>query len=202
MTLPGGVPSPLSCPQCGASLPSADIRLSGTFSCPECSADVRLEIFPALVRGDGPVRAGDALEAENEASCYYHPEKRAAVVCEACGRFLCTLCAIELGGKTLCPTCVELGRSREQLSELVTYRTLYDGVALMLAVLPIFFFIATIFTAPMALYVSIRYWKSPSSLVPRTRLRFVLAILISILQIAGWMLLLGSYMFTPGRGVG
>ena len=38
----------------------------------------------------------------------------------------------------------------------------------------------------MALFVAIRYWKAPPSILRRTKIRFVAAIIIALLQIAGW----------------
>ena len=38
----------------------------------------------------GEDRAASALDGE--ASCYFHAHKRAAVPCDGCGRFLCSLC--------------------------------------------------------------------------------------------------------------
>ena len=46
----------------------------------------------------------------------------------------------------------------------------------------------TILSAPMAIYLSIRHWKSPSSIIPRTKVRFVAAIGLATLQIGGWIL--------------
>ena len=47
-------------------------------------------------------------------------------------------------------------------------------------------FYLTIFTAPFTLYLSIRYWREPMSVLPRRRWRFVVAILIALFQLAGW----------------
>jgi hypothetical protein len=76
------------------------------------------------------------------------------------------------------------------LETLVTYRPLYDSMALSLSVLPMLIFPFTIITAPIAIYIAIRYWKRPGSILPRTRFRFVLAILIALAQIVGWVALL------------
>jgi hypothetical protein len=38
----------------------------------------------------------------------------------------------------------------------------------------------------MTLFVAIRYWNAPQSIVRRTRFRFILAIVIALLQIGGW----------------
>lgn len=69
---------------------------------------------------------------------------------------------------------------------MVTRRTLYDGVALTLSVAPLLFFFLTIITAPLAIYMSLRNWNRPGSILPRTKIRFVLAIIFSLVQVAGW----------------
>jgi hypothetical protein len=38
----------------------------------------------------------------------------------------------------------------------------------------------------MAVYMCIRYWKTPLSVIPVTRIRFVLAFIIGLLQIGLW----------------
>jgi uncharacterized membrane protein YozB (DUF420 family) len=60
---------------------------------------------------------------------------------------------------------------------------------LALAVYPavlIFTLFFTIFTAPLALFVALRHWNAPRSLVHRSRARLVLAVIFSSLQIVGW----------------
>ena len=44
----------------------------------------------------------------------------------------------------------------------------------------------TLITAPAAIYVALRYWNAPMSLVPRTKIRFILAILFAGAELAGW----------------
>lgn len=102
---------------------------------------------------------------------------------------MCALCDCELNGDHFCPVCLEMGKTKGKIKSLENRRTLYDTIALALAVLPIatvVFWFFTIVTAPMALFIAIRYWNSPRSLVHRTKFRYVLAITIATLQIAGW----------------
>ena len=125
-----------------------------------------------------------AALVEGEASCYEHRSKRAVALCSHCGRFLCGLCEVEVGGSVWCPECLGASGSRPKLAALETSRTLYDSIALTLATWPLFiFFYASVFTAPAALYVAIRYWNAPSSLVPRKRWRQIAAILIAGAQL-------------------
>lgn len=68
-------------------------------------------------------------------------------------------------------------------------RTLYDNIALGLAVFPlvlVVFYYFTLVTAPMSLFVTIRYWSAPRSIVRRNRIRFILAIFVALATILGW----------------
>ena len=85
----------------------------------------------------------------------------------------------EVGGQHLCPACLDAGRTKGKIQSLENHRTLYDSTALRLSLVPV------LLTAPVALYLAIRYWKTPTSIIPRTNTRLVLAILFSLLQIAG-----------------
>ena len=151
-----------------------------------------VEVFPALFRETAPGSAGEVLLTDSEAGCFFHAQKKAVVVCEACGRFLCALCDVELDGRHLCLGCVEASRKKNQMQGLENRRVLYDSMALGLALGPpltlaLWFF--TIFTAPMALYVALRYWKRPTSITGRTQARRILAVLFATAQIVGWVVL-------------
>jgi hypothetical protein len=147
---------------------------------------LQAEVFPALFRRVVPGSAGEVLVVENEASCFYHPQKKAVRPCEACGRFVCALCDCELHGEHFCPACLESGKRKGKIKRLENERTLYDNIALGLALYPLLIFYLTIITAPMALFVALRRWNSPRSIVHPTRIRLVLAVILSSLQIAGW----------------
>ncbi len=126
------------------------------------------------------------LEA-GEASCFYHPLKRAVVPCDRCGRFLCGLCQVEFLGQNWCPRCIQASSEKGQLTHLDPSRTLYDNLALMLAIVPVLLIFATIITAPLTLYIVIRYWRAPSSILPRTKIRFYIAALLATIQIGAWI---------------
>jgi len=146
---------------------------------------IRIDVFPAFTRGLGPGKAGETL-TDDQASCFYHAQKKAVIPCDHCGRFLCALCDVEWGGKHLCPACLEAGKKKGKIVSLERHRLLYDSTALKIAVLPVITIWFTLVSAPIALYLAIRYWNSPMSLVRRTKIRFVLAMVISSLQILGW----------------
>ena len=182
-------PAWLECPKCRSRLTEQLVNRPELLPCPACGAQLQIEVFPALFRRFVPGRAGDLLMVEGEASCFYHPQKKAAVPCQGCGRFLCDLCDCHLNGEHFCPACLETGRTKGKIKNLQNERTLYDSIALGLAVLPvavIFGIYFTFITAPLAMYVAIRYWNAPRSIVRRTRARHIVAIVFSALQMVGW----------------
>lgn len=176
----------LKCPKCQATLLAHPFNRGEFAPCPACRSGLQIEIFPALFRRVEAGRAGEAVMAEGEAGCFYHPAKKAVLPCEGCGRFLCALCDCEHNGQHLCPACLETGRAKGKLKSLETRRTRYDNLALLLALVPMLIFYFTILTAPVTLFLVIRHWKSPLGLTQRNRAKLVIAGLIALLQIAGW----------------
>jgi hypothetical protein len=182
------IPSRFHCFKCSAPFPT-ELFNAGPAGCPRCGVPTRIDVFPALfISAVG--EAGENLLLENEACCFFHPRKKASVPCASCGRFLCALCDVELSGRHLCPSCIEAGKKKGKMKIMENHRVLHDNIALSLSILPVLFFWLTIFTAPVAVYFVIRHWKSPSSILPRTKARFAIAFVFASLQIAGWTLLL------------
>ena len=178
----------VGCPKCKTPLPTiAAVKADFDF-CPGCGAAILAISFPALARSLASGSVGQTIVAEGEAGCFYHPQRRSIVACSACGRFLCALCDVELDGQHLCPGCIETGQRKGKLVQLENRRILYDNMALAIAVIPLLIFMvpATIATAPTAVVCGILWWKKQSSIVPRTRIRLILAIVLGLLQIAAW----------------
>jgi hypothetical protein len=150
---------------------------------------LKVNVFPALYRAIPRGQGGETVLVAEESTCFYHAEKKAIVPCEGCGRFLCGLCDMEINGKHLCPNCMERGVKKGKLVDLQNQRPLYDSIALALATIPLLIFYFTLLTAPAAIYVAIRYWNAPTSILPRGKSRFVIAIILAALQIMGWVLL-------------
>jgi hypothetical protein len=179
----------VKCSACQTALPAANLDLPGFSPCPGCGAALRAPVFPALFRNAAEVVTGGEPVLAGESACFYHPEKRAVVPCAGCGRFLCALCEVELSGGHYCPNCIETGRSKGRMEQLVARRRLYDNLALALVLVPLIVlpvFWMTVVTAPMALYYAIRHWNAPSSLLPRTRVRLWIAVVFAGVLIAFW----------------
>jgi hypothetical protein len=104
-------------------------------SCPQCGTKLEALLFPAMTQ---PPRnsAPELLIAETDASCFFHPHNRAVVPCDACGRFLCGLCELEVANQRLCPECFNSGMRSRKISHFEPNRTMHDTVALTMAIVP------------------------------------------------------------------
>jgi hypothetical protein len=181
--------APVLCPRCSNLLPSLMLNGRPDLPCSSCGSQLTVRAFQALIRVAERSAVGERVTDAGQAACFYHPHKTAHVPCDACGRFICALCDVELHGQHLCPSCIESGRRKGTLTTFENRRLLWDNIALSTAVLPVvtlFFWFLTIITAPAALLLAVMGWRKPGSLAPRTKIRFVIAIGFSLLVLAGW----------------
>jgi hypothetical protein len=167
----------IACAACSTPVPREFWNREEGVRCSGCRNVLRVCVFPAISRSIAGA-APEALQVETEASCFYHPQSRAAIPCADCGRFLCNLCDLEVQGRHICPRCFETGVSE------VPRRVMYDTIALALATLPFLLISPAIVGAPWSLFMVLRRWNSPSSVVPRTKIRFILAALFALAEIA------------------
>jgi hypothetical protein len=150
-------------------------------SCPSCRAPLWVEVFNALFRPPSPGAVGEAVIIQGESACFYHEAKRAVVVCDSCGRFLCALCDCLLNGRHYCPPCLESGEKKRFIETLEKARPLHGRQALILAILPLFI------TGLAAIFLAIRHWKTPGSLVRPQRWHMPVALALASLQTLGFL---------------
>lgn len=185
----------VQCPKCHAWLLEGVFNQPELSPCPACGVPLQIEVYPALFRPIDPGQSGETVLVEDESSCFYHPEKKAVRLCDGCGRFLCALCDCELHGQHFCPACLETGKSKGKIKNLQNQRMLYDNLALILVIVPfippltLFGIYLMVITAPAALYVVIRHWNAPGSIIRRTKTRYVVAAILALMQILAWGLL-------------
>ena len=182
---------PLSCPICRADLHGEVSPPGHAKACLSCKRPVEGLIFPAYYRPPALGKQAEILVAAEDAGCFYHPQSRAQVPCDICGRFLCALCDVELQGEHLCPACVNSGRKKKQIRNLDNERILYGGMASLIAFLPILLcWPLTMVTGPLSVSVAIYGWRKPQSLTGSGRGGSVVAIVFGLLQTVGWLLAL------------
>jgi len=174
------------CNRCGQPLPKWELSRQERAQCPDCGAYSIVRVFPALFYSQTAPAAVE-MAAQGEAACFDHPAKRAVAACGHCGRFVCQLCAVDFKGGVWCPSCFAAGDLRVKTAERENSRTLYDSIALTVALAPLVLWPFTALSAPIALFLAVRYWRRPLSLVRRWRWRSAFAILIALSEIAAWI---------------
>jgi hypothetical protein len=173
----------LPCPKCRRVLKPEWWHSSGG-TCQGCKVDFEFIAFPALNFTPAKTVPKAVLVAEH-ATCFFHAENQAEVVCESCGRMLCAVCAIDYSGRRLCPSCIS--QSRTAPTQSSKPRVLYDGIALALAFFPMLLWPVTLVTSPIALGMVIYGWKKPGSIVATSRKKLVIVGILAVLQIAAWL---------------
>ena len=175
----------LSCGHCKRNFSLPFDVSTQTHVCSRCDNTTTIHFYPGMGAGPESNKPDTTPVVSNESSCFYHPETQAKTHCDHCGRFLCDLCDIELHGKHICGNCLYEGAESEKIETLITQRTRYDTIALMLAIIPMLLFKLWVITAPVTFLLCIIRWNTSNSLVYNTRWRMVLALVISGFQLIG-----------------
>jgi hypothetical protein len=167
-------PELLSCPNCGGELPSAETNNEWQ-PCLYCERPLQIRIWPVVRQ-----KTNAATALSDQATCFFHPDKAFQSCCQRCGRFVCSLCDLQLGAEHVCPTCFERGRG-DSIAEAGPaewrYRdVLYDSIALTVGWAWILFYPIIVLAIPAAIFLHVKYRKAPRSyLIPRSGWRFWMA---------------------------
>ena len=194
------------CSSCGYGMADALFVRTGSAHCPTCSKEVKVTVLPALYKGSlqAPPTLPEEPPAPGEAACFYNPNRRATKVCDHCGVFVSDAWAAKWGSQTVCLKCIEDLRSKHRDIRFEAKRTLWDNISLFLSVGPwvlaamfvatfilygfaFFCILLTLISAPASIFIALRYWNAPRSLVPRGRGRLIMALTFSGLQVGLWV---------------
>jgi hypothetical protein len=162
-------------------------------------------LFPAFQSPPEEVSTASGKRAEEgEAVCFFHPEKRAESSCEQCGRFICALCDLPLGGRHLCPKCLDASK----VPELINRRFVGGYFAMLLGIVPIIFLpisLGCFYLLPMlggtAIGFAIWSWKKPGSLVQGSRHGLaILGLIGGMLQLLGFVAMIAGIIYGIRHG--
>ena len=108
------VPPPIApaCPSCRQPLPADPATLGTLGACPACTRPVRVTLLPGYHRPAPTGAAPRPAVAPGEARCFFHADRHAEHPCDRCGRYLCALCDVPVGGRHLCPQCLAVDEER------------------------------------------------------------------------------------------
>ncbi len=177
------------CVYCSQPVRASDLSADGgAVKCVTCGRRSVIVPMPALVRDSAPKPPPFAdPPGEGEAACYYSPGRRATKSCSHCGVLICDIWSAQWGADTVCLKCLEHLKDKAKDRRFQTKITQWDNIALGLALVPatIAFWFMAFVTAPAAVFVALWHWNSPRSIMPRSRVRLVIALLLGLLQVGG-----------------
>jgi len=186
-------PAPITCPQCSQPIAPPTPGTETHLTCPGCAAEFEIYLFAEPIGTESPPAASKPA-SEGEATCFFHDDRLAERSCDQCGRFVCSVCDLELGGRHLCPSCIEAAMKPGSTS-FVRGRARWDWIAFLVGVSPllggIFFWWALPITGAAAIFLSVLSFRKPPSLV--TGHRPIIAIsggIFGLLQIAPFVALI------------
>lgn len=176
---------PARCAACQSLLPLGG---SGeTLTCGRCGRENWVTAFAGLgsVLTSQPPSLPIEPPQPGDPVCFYSPQRKATQSCNHCGVLISDVWSARWGSDVICLKCLDQLRAKGGDSRFEKKRILWDNIALALALLPmtIFLWPFVFITAPAALFISIRYWKGPFSMVPRSHFRMAVALLISLVQV-------------------
>ncbi len=174
----------LQCPTCRARLNVSRSVDRVEEKCPVCSSQISMAVFPRFFREE-PEMINDRIASEDEAICSFHGELKAEKVCDECGCLMSLRASVNWGDRDYCLPCLYQLREEKKSASFVAQAKLHDNLALALVtwLAPFSFF-----TAPVALFLLLRYRKGSQTFAPRSPLRWWLALLLS----SAWILLWGA----------
>lgn len=173
------------CPSCrsGLHVQTSSRRLAER--CPVCGSEVEATLFPRLRAALPP--PSSPLAVDGGSVCSFFPELKASKVCDECGCLLSEKAAVSWADGDYCLPCLHRLREERREGDFIARASLHDHRALALVTLLAPF---TLFTAPLALFILLRYRKERASFTPRGRARWWLAFVLSLLWIGLWTALL------------
>ena len=172
----------IRCTKCKAPVPKELFNGPGMTPCRKCRSLLQVAVFPAQQVGTVLGLRAEKLIDDEKASCFFHPGNQAVIPCDSCGRFLCSVCDVEIVGQHLCPACIEVGSEKKEnkLTAFDSKRFLYDSLAIRMAILPL------VVTPLISLYLAMRHWSAPRSITHPSCFKWIVAIVIAIIQLALW----------------
>jgi ribosomal protein L37AE/L43A len=94
------------CPHCSVAL-DADSIVSGAIICPRCDSLFEATAFTPPERNQAATLEVVQVGPEGASACANHARNAATASCQRCGLFICSLCDMNIGTGSYCPSCFE-----------------------------------------------------------------------------------------------
>jgi len=187
------------CPRCSVTLTANWIR-SGAIDCPYCNRAFEATVFTPPQRKQVVTTEVVTVGPEGANACANHARNAATASCQRCGLFICTLCDMNVGSGSYCPTCFERVRTEGTLHPAARRYRDYATMARSFAIAGVFFsfmFLGLPFGA-MTMYYGNRARKQRRD-EGRSTVGATVAIIVGVLEILGGLASLAFLFYAIGK---
>jgi hypothetical protein len=141
------------CPRCDIALAPESLR-SGAITCPHCRRTYEATAFQPPERKQAAVEAL-TIGPDGEANaCANHARNVATTSCQRCGLFICSLCDMNVGSGSFCPSCFDHVRNEGKLAPAARRYRDYASMARSTAIFGVLFFYIGL--GPLAIHYAIK----------------------------------------------
>jgi hypothetical protein len=181
------------CPRCFRALPEAWIN-DGEIVCPECGGDFEATLFQPVEQKAEAVRIVDeAPEGANV--CANHARNAAVTSCQRCGLFICSLCDMNVGSGSFCPSCFSRLQKEGSLQAAATSYFDYTSIARSAIILGVVIWPMMILTGALALYYAARGMKQRRE-KGKSIVAPVIVMLLALAQVGAMLLFFGLIVYS------
>ncbi|HEU4521947.1 MAG TPA: hypothetical protein VFT12_08095 [Thermoanaerobaculia bacterium] len=186
------------CPRCEATLPVASLR-SGVITCPACQRPFEATAFQPPQRRPQITTIVGATGPEGANACATHARNAAVTSCQRCGLFICSLCDMNVGLGSYCPSCFDRLRNEGALPAVATKYRDFASMARLTAIVGILFWFAWPLVGALAVYYAGKGRKQRRDEGRSSVGMFVVAS-IGLLEILGGLAMYGFFVWALFQG--
>ncbi len=141
-----------ACPRCREPFTADGTRRR----CAACGWTGRVSVFtpPPGANDDRPELAGI-----DDATCTFHPDKKATAICEGTGSYICALCAVEVRGRTFSAEYINTGGDPTVTRQHRPALPRPDRYITLLSLAIILFWPATVITTFFVIYGFVKHLR-------------------------------------------
>jgi hypothetical protein len=188
------------CPRCGVLLARNMLR-TGSLQCAICRRPFEATAFDAPERASGPmVESVVAAGPAGANACANHAGNAAVTSCQRCGLFICSLCEMNVGFGSFCPSCFDRVREEGTLQPVGRRYRDWASIARLTAIIGLLVYFAWPLVGTAAIFFATKGMRQRRE-QGRTTAGMLAVMIIGILEIAGGLALYGFFLWSITRAI-